>query len=310
MKIILITPVNKNLGYFHQFVPLSVPVGVALLAGYLKENGKEVEVLDEEVIDDLEAETLKLIEESGGKAIVGISSMTPSIARSYRLAKALKERYPKLPVIFGGIHATVMPDEVLDSGYADCLIRGEGEIAFLDVVNAYEKGELDKNIANLSYKNEKGENIHNDKAKLVKDLDRFPPFPYEFFSDPRYDLGFVLSSRGCPFDCIFCSQRAISESLYRYHSTQRVINDLKYLIYEKNQKSILFMDDYLTGNKKRLIELCNAIIEAGLHKVCSFGGQTRGDSLNVEVLQAMKDANFTSLMFGVETASERIMATL
>ncbi len=310
MKTILITPVNKNLGYFHKFVPLSIPVGVAVLAGYLKKHKKDIAVLDEEVIDDLEEETLRLIKESNGKAIIGISSMTPSIARSYRLAKTIKEHYPDTPVVFGGIHASVLPDEVLDSGVADCLIRGEGEIAFLNVINSYEAGELDTSISNLSYKNEEGVNIHNEKAKLEKDLDQFPAFPYEFFSDPRYDLGFVLSSRGCPFDCIFCSQRAISESLYRYHSTERVIADLKYLIYEKNQKSILFMDDYLTGNKKRLIELCNAIIDAGLHKVCSFGGQTRGDSINKEVLQAMKDANFTSLMFGVETASERIMATL
>jgi radical SAM superfamily enzyme YgiQ (UPF0313 family) len=120
-------------------------------------------------------------------------------------------------------------------------------------------------------------------------------------------MGFVISSRGCPYNCVFCSQRAINGNIYRYRATEKVIKEIETLISLYKPSNIVFFDDIFTLNKKRIHELCAGMIEKGLNKKAEYTMVTRGDSIDEDLLSKLRAANFTGLAIGAETANEELM---
>lgn len=305
--LLLISPYNTQLGRFKRFVPRSVPIGVGILAGYLRQKGLNTKIIDEELVD-INLDTLdSLLKQCNNPRIIGISVMTANVANGYKIASMIKSIDKEAIIVFGGIHATVMPDEILMQGNVDFVVKGEAEYTFLELIRQVKNGKIERGkLENIGFI-ENGGIISTKASSKMVDVDDVPMFPYDMFDPAKYNLGFILTSRGCPFDCIFCSQRAITKRVYRYISSERVIEELDYLINKLKQPNITFFDDYFTGNKERVFELCSKIQEKGFHKKASFGVQTRGDSINRELMKAMRAANFNGLMFGVETASEGLM---
>jgi anaerobic magnesium-protoporphyrin IX monomethyl ester cyclase len=143
---------------------------------------------------------------------------------------------------------------------------------------------------------------------LIEDLDSLPPFPFHLFHEQRDKYNFsLISSRGCPFRCIFCSARSISGYKYRYRDPKKVIDEIDLLANKYGIRNITFHDDNFTFNKKRVEELCNLIIKKGLHRGIRFYCLTRSDSVNRGILEKMREAGFYGIYFGIETASNRLM---
>ena len=307
--ILFISPSNEKLGLFHSFVPRSVPLAIGLLSSYLVKHGYNIDIIDEET-HTLDEKLLQAkMEKMSTPRVFGLSIMTTNAAKSYKIAKMIKSLDKEAIILAGGIHPTVAADEVLQTKLIDYVVRGEGERALLEILLNIKNGTLNKikDIKAVSYINENGETIHNLKDIEPFDVNELPMFPYNLFNDKHYDMGFILTSRGCPFDCIFCSQRAITRGKYRPRENQEVLKELKYLIEVKGMKNITFFDDLFTGHKKRVFILCDMIIEHGLHNKCSFGVQSRADCINEELLIKMKSAGFNSIMFGFESASNRLL---
>lgn len=303
----MISPFNTQLGRFKRFVPRSVPIGVGILSGFLRKEGFSVKILDQELVDIDENVMRDALKECASPKIVGISVMTANAASGYRLAEIVKSVDKEAKVVFGGIHATVMPDEILQNRNVDFAVKGEAEYTFLELIKQIKGGSIDYDKLESVGFSDGGKPVYTRMSSKMVDVNEVPMYPYDMFDPKRYNLGFILTSRGCPFDCIFCSQRVITKRRYRYISSERVIEELDYLINTLKQPNITFFDDYFTGSKQRVFELCELIQKRGFHKKASFGVQTRGDSINKELMQAMRAANFNSLMFGVETASETLM---
>lgn len=311
IDIILISPSNEKLGLFHSFVPKSVPIALGIIASYVMKYNYTPEILDEETInidEKLLKEKMKAMSEP---RIFGLSIMTTNASKAYNIAKLIKKLDEKAIILAGGIHPTVASEEVLNSGYIDFVIRGEGEKAVLSLIEKIKKGEGHFNdVKNLVFCDEDKKIIYNDCETENFDINELPVFPYELFNKKKYDLGFILSSRGCPFNCIFCSQRTITKGKYRPRNNELVIKELDFLINKENKKNITFFDDFFTGDKKRVFELCEMIRKKGFHKKASFGVQTRADSVNKEILTEMKRSGFDSLMFGFETSSNHLMKVI
>jgi len=302
--IIFINPKeDRVLGPFDFLVAKSVPLGLGYLAAYLLERNYSVRIIDEEV-EKLTTEKIRQITDKE-EQLFGISCMTPNVSRGYKLADLIKSVFPRSTVIFGGIHPTVLPEEALGRPSVDLVVRGEAEPVIEDIILNHRKKLGFKNILSCSYR-DNGKIFHNEKASLI-DINLLPDVPYHLFDSKVYDMGFVISSRGCPYNCVFCSQRAINGNIYRYRSTEKVINELQTLINNYAPSNIVFFDDIFTINKKRIFELCGSIIEKGLNTKAEFTMVTRGDCVDDALLQKLKGANFTGLAFGVETASEELM---
>jgi len=299
----------KKLGIFSRYVPISLPIGIGTLAGYLLSKNKKAKILDDQITPINEQVLKEYIRDLSPPYIFGISCFTAGINRGYQIAQLIKKQFPDSYVIMGGIHPTVLPEEVLNSGYVDMVVRREGDETIILLYQALKNGEDFTKILGISYKDEDNQIVHNPDAPLFADLNLLPPFPYHLFEShlDKYNLGFVLSSRGCPYDCIFCSQRQISGRWYRSTKPERVIEELDLLINKYKQKDISFFDDNFVVNKERTKKLCDLIYQNNFHKKAIFACQTRGDAIDEEILEYLKKAGFTTIAFGLETGSERLM---
>lgn len=307
---LLINPRSTKFGIFDKYVPLSVPMGVGYLAAYLLSCNKEADIFDEHAEPLTEGALQKAAAKMTKPRLFGISSLTACIHRTYEIAKMIKGMYPDSKIIVGGIHPTVLPDEVLSHPEIDFIARGEGEEILSRFYDAFASGGDFSSILGLSFRRE-GRIAHNPDAPLP-DLDKLPPFPYGLFDShaKRYNFGFIASSRGCPYDCIFCSQRSISGQRFRYVPEPIVIEEIELLLGRYGQTHINFVDDNFTANRQRVRQLCDAMIERGFHKRATFDCQTRADAVNEEILLHLKRAGFRFINFGLETASERLMVLL
>lgn len=308
--------INPSLSDFSQSDLLSqiiiktLPLGLGYLAGYLLEKGLRVKIIDEQ-IDFLDEERLQAeLAAMDDRIIVGMTCYTLHIKRAIEISTAIKKINPSVKVVLGGIHPTVMPDEIFECmEHVDLVVRGEGEVTFHEVVDAFLNNSDMKDIEGISYRNG-SDIVHNPSRKQIRELDSLPPFPYHLFRENYREygnFGSLVTSRGCPYNCIFCSQRNMTGSSFRFLSNERVADKIELLINEYNQDTILFLDDMILANPLRFIRLLDTIIERGLHKKAGFIAQVRGDSINEKIISKIKEANFVTLSFGMETGAQRIL---
>ena len=293
-----------------KFTYACFPTSIGYLAAYLlQRNNAPVKILDEQIVELSKERLTTELAQLKHPRVVGITNLTPTTKRVIELTEEIKSIDPKITIILGGVHPSVLPEDMLLKSRADIVVRKEGEITLGELYECL-KNETDySKIEGISYK-KSSKVFHNPDRALVMDLNQLPPLGYELFEDnlEHYgDFGTVISSRGCPFNCIFCSQRAISGNRYRFYSVGRVVDDIGKLVDKYKQKKIWFVDDSMTIDKRRLYELLDAIIASGYHKKVAFIGTTRGKEVTPEMLKRMKECNFVSLNIGVETGSERVM---
>lgn len=310
---LLISPAEGYFGgIFARYMPVSVPVAVGMLAGYARQEGIDARVFDEEV-EDLTPEKLhELVKGLDGPILFGISCMTAHVTRAYEISKMIKQEFDDAlghKVVLGGIHVTALPDEPLKTGHIDYVVRGEGEQALLELHTAVKLGNDVGDIPGVSYIRE-GEIVHNPQGSLLPDLGVIPVFPHELFTHPRYDHGFMLTSRGCPYNCTYCSQRMMTGTTYRYRPVERLIEEIDLIVEKYGQKVINFYDDNFCVKKSRVKEICDAIIAGGYHKKCKFMLQTRADNFPEEMVPLLAEAGFTMVGFGMETGVDRVAAQI
>ena len=186
----------------------------------------------------------------------------------------VKKKYPNTIIVFGGpnydVDAEGQEEFLKTHQDIDIHIAGEGEEPLRQLHTAIIEGDDWKSVRGLSYLDDNGEFVSNPDGDLLENIDDVPMFPYELFKSPRYDRGFINSARGCPYKCNYCSQRLLTGLTYRWHSEERVVENLRILIEDYGQKDITFYDDNFSVNKKRVFDLCDRIVAAGLHKKCGF----------------------------------------
>jgi radical SAM superfamily enzyme YgiQ (UPF0313 family) len=289
-KLAFVEPKSTHL---HVYSRVCIPrLGSVLLGTIMRNLGYEVRVYIEDIhpVDNDEVLSADL---------VGISAITSTAPQSYRLAD--KVRAAGGSVVLGGTHASFLPEEGLE--HADFVIRGEGEQAFQELVEAIQRGEGMERIQNLSYRTG-GRVVHNPERPKIANLDVNPMPDYGLITG--WKPGGVVSiatSRGCPFSCTFCSVPGMYGHAFRTHSIDRVLEELQV---HRSSPYIFFADDIFTANRKRVKELLRRMIERNLTP--KWGAQVRTETVDdPELLQLMRDSHCFNVYVGFESINPRTL---
>jgi anaerobic magnesium-protoporphyrin IX monomethyl ester cyclase len=311
------TPIDlKESGYFRISkggrITKSIPLGLAYIAAYVHDSGYDVRCLD------LDAQRLPPSEVSkhvdSGVDYVGITSHTPSMKNALSICREVKRKSPKTKTILGGPHATNEPEETAFLDDVDIVVIGEGE----EVVKNILRGKPLGKIPAIAYK-EGGMVFRNPGKGSMHDLDSLPfpaysMFPYESFSpsehrdlEPLRDEPFIsmISSRGCPFRCSFCSTY---HGKNRRRSADNVIEEMYERVRDIDSRKFMFYDDAFNLDRVFVMDLTGKIIKGGPEVL--WGCNMRADYIDSEMLNKMKESGCKRVYVGAESGDDKILKTI
>lgn len=328
MRILLVSPkssVWNSRKHIH--------MGLGYLAGALLAAGYEgVALFDAEVEDESLASHLSRKRYD----VVGISSPTPLIYEAWEAAALGKEL--GAITILGGPHLTLMPDESMQRDEVDLVVRGEAEGTIVEIMQALEGTGLQGSgpsklrlpdepwgaIAGLSYRNLAGEVVHNPDRALRSDIENIPWPAYHLFKierytnlqpltdglDPHARAYTLVTSRGCPYQCIYCS-KPITGNTWRARPPEDVVAEWRYLVNEMGATEIGITDDVWNLKLDRAKEICRLLIAEGLNHVpwVTVHGM-RADHTDAELFQLMKRAGCKRVGFGVESGNQAVLDSI
>lgn len=244
-----------------------------------------------------------------GPDIVGITTTTPIIDSALVVAKIVKSFNPETKVVFGGPHATFLPEETLSSGKVDFVVRGEGEIPLLELVKTV--GSKEQNFASipgLSYRQANGSFVHNPLPPLFPKLDALPYPARDLILSPgqhKQVSHSITATRGCGHRCAFCADRNFWRK-QRHRSVGNVVDEIESILTEYPEtKSIYFNDGALTFNLRYLKKLCAEIVRRNIS--VDFYGGARFDAIDSDVLLTMKKTGFKALYLGAESGDPEML---
>lgn len=245
--------------------------------------------------------------------IVGISCMSHNYHEALKVAKCLKSNIG-VPIVFGGPHPTIMPEEVLKNDSVDFVIMGEGEYTFLRLCQNYQSKDF-KGIDGLCFKSDNGKEkdiIIQPKTKFIENLDDIP-FParhllkldnYTLEDHHGNKMITIMSSRGCPYGCTYCYKGLFGRT-YRQRSSQNIIDEIKCCIDEFGYTSFYFIDDLFTLNSKRVEEFANAIKRE--HIDIRWQCLARVDNATPQMFKQMKESGCYNIHFGIESGNQDVV---
>ncbi len=311
MKVLLIQPNYRKIYAYakkEEITPIFPPLGLAYIAAVLKKNDIEVRILEANAYNLNHSQIGNHIKEYSPD-LVGITSTTSLIEEAHEIAMLCPK---EIIVVIGGIHASSMPQETLEKFRRfDYLVRGEGEFTMLELA---QKKAVSK-IRGLSYKKNK-EIIHNPDRELNNNLDELP-FPARELlpMDKYFSAGakqnpsdYILSSRGCPYQCIFCADHLVHGKKFRFRSPENIMEEVEE-IYRRGARDWDFVDDNFTLIAERVERFCDLMIEKGLNKKMSWrcSNGIRVDRITPELLRKMKKSGCYMVSLGIESGNGAIL---
>jgi len=304
MKILLVNPPAGSIYYMLRLK--TPPLGLAYVAAVLKQANHQVKIIDLNV-ESVDYQTLPYSDFD----LIGISVDTTRYPVALKIAEAVKRQ--KRMVVAGGQHVTFFDSEALFSGRFDFVVRGEGEYTMLDLVQHIEEGNSFQEVKGISFLSD-GELIRTPSRPLIQDLDSLP-FPardllplqnYTVTLKGRF-MTAALTSRGCPFNCDFCSASQFFGRKWRTRSIENVMEELELLYENYGYRAVAFFDDHFTLNPNRMVEFCESILKNNWDLY--WWAFSRVDSVvkNEELVELMAKAGLKQVFIGFESGNQEVL---
>jgi anaerobic magnesium-protoporphyrin IX monomethyl ester cyclase len=317
---------------------IRLPEGLLAVAAVPASKGYDVRIIDQRICDNFEKELDEAVDEN--TKLFGLTAITgQQIKYALQVTRLLKEKFPNIPLVWGGVHATLVPEQTAGHPLVDYCVVGDGDFIFCELYERLRDGKSIEDLRGLVYKSSVGKvesNVgelelkqvargesysvvrKNGFTDVIRDLDVLPELPYQllpldkysvFFSEDGRKSATMNTSRGCPFRCKFCADPALNEGKWRGFSAERVLEKVDFLHKEHGVRMFYFQDDYFPGSKRRFIDVLE-----GLKKYnreigwCTLG--IRADTLvklTDEQWDLMYDSGCHSLEIGIESGNERVI---
>jgi radical SAM superfamily enzyme YgiQ (UPF0313 family) len=286
---------------------LHLPLGLLYLTTVLEEEGYEVDFRDYQMCpsdDPFDIESF-LDFAADPAPIVGISCMANLLPFAILATRALKERYPDRTLVMGGVGAKAVETRVLERfPWIDMVAHGEAELAIVPLVRALKNGGDVSAVPGLFYRD--GERIvSNDPPDRIADLDNIKRPAYHRVDLAEYDAYGMVSSRGCPYKCSFCSVAPVWNHKCHFRSAKDVVGEMVELHERAGVDLFLFQDEFFVSSGRAVMKFCDELKRSGL-KV-RWKAFARVDLADQEVMQAMVDNGCLEIRFGIESGSERML---
>jgi radical SAM superfamily enzyme YgiQ (UPF0313 family) len=284
------------------------PLGLAYIAASAKQAGHHVKILDASAWtwDQLQQAVRRELPD-----VIGITCWTIERGQAFKTARLAKDAAPNARVIMGGPHATAFPEYMFLQSPIDYVIMGEGEATIQELLCVLERDCDPSIVKGIAYKHN-GEYCITERRAFVSDLDSIPLALHEQFDYSQYNglhdnprkAAAIITSRGCPFHCTYCSSAVYWGNKYRKRSIKNVLTEIELLYNQFGIRALLFFDDNLVIDRNRCIALCQALCEKRMDINWAAEGSVKVDA---EMLSWMRRAGCYRIDFGVESGSPTIL---
>lgn len=302
------------------------PLWAALLAGYLRQAGHSVDLLDAEVEQLNFTETARRISAAGPDlAVISVSGTNPSastmnMSGAVEIVRRLRDCNPRIRTLLHGLHPSALPEQSLTESGVDYVCQGEGFSTLNDLLEALQAGASPLGIAGL-WQRSGTSIVQSCQPALFSDLDRLPAPAWDLLPMEKYrahnwhcfdniherqPYGVVYTSLGCPYHCTFCCINALfGKPGIRFRSAQRVVEDIDLLVHKYGIRNIKIIDELFAVNEKRVVEICDLLIARGYD--LNMWAYARLNTVTPLMLRKMKQAGIHWIAYGFESGSARVL---
>lgn len=278
-------------------------IGILYLGAVLKRAGFEVRVLDARLKSQDIDRTIREFEPS----VVGFSSTTYGFHVAAQMASHIKEHHPGVVTVAGGVHPTLVPEEVLDTKAFDFVIRHEGEVSFLKLCKALRDKNDWSDIYGIGYR-ANGSSVTNPPEPLNQELDGLPFPDYSLLELKKYTPSFpMVTSRGCPFLCTYCGVHQHMGNAFRSRSPENVIEEIIWLQRNFNMKRLCIVDDNFIVDVKRCHRILDLMKENKINLKWQVGQGVRPHTITYDLAVRMKEAGCTAIGMGIESTDPAVL---
>lgn len=301
------------------------PLGLLYLGRVLEDEGHNVDIIDflaekypvetlREFLSSADAVGISVFTSACRESMQG-SVITKAYKESAQVAKLIKETNPKMPVIIGGSHCSSVPKKsLIEIPAADISVEGDGEYVIMDIVKALEGTKKLSEIPGIHYR-ENNQIKSGKPQQIIYDLDSLP-FPARHLVD-KYDYGkshgsyffkpkftSMISGRGCPFTCRFCTRNTFGFKTYRERSVGNIVEEIKEI--DESYSSVMVVDDTFLVDNKRTWKIMDRLIDAGINLEIYIQG-ARVDTADRKLYKKMKKTGVKHLYFGIESGNQDVL---
>jgi radical SAM superfamily enzyme YgiQ (UPF0313 family) len=311
MKVLLISQPDM-----HKHKPDFPPIGIAYLGAYSFADGHETMLIDAGLskITDIVKKAKRFAPD-----FIGVTCWTIGRKMTWELSAALKKELPKAFLCLGGPHATMFPEHIFIKTRASAVVIGEGEETFRELLKVLDAKEDLKLVKGLALRNNDNTVYFTGSRNYIDNLDSIPrPFYagfekfnlYNYYGHPCLPrpAASIISSRGCVFNCTYCSSVRFWGKQWRYRSAENVLQEMEWLVETAGAKSFFFFDDNFTVIKERVFVICEGILERKWDIKWACCSHIR--TVSLELLEAMNKSGCVSIDFGVESGSDKILKNI
>jgi anaerobic magnesium-protoporphyrin IX monomethyl ester cyclase len=299
----------------NSFQYVMIPISLPMIAGVLEAHRHEVRILDC-IAENMDLDSLKRAAQEFNPAFILFNMSTATSSGDERVIDEMRKAHSAHLSVIGN-HATSLPEEVLKSCGLDSVIRREPEMTAAELADVLETGGDLRQVSGLSFKTADDLIVHNPDRSFIEDLDSLPFAARHLLNNNLYTLPvinepytLIISSRGCPHSCIFCTAHQYYGKKLRLRSAENIVGEMRECLEKHGIRNFTMWSDTFNQNRKFVMELCAEIKKQGLEKKMKWMANSRVDYVDAEMLKEMKASGCLGISYGVESGTDEILRNI